>query len=278
MGKPSISYTLGMVLLGQTLVLGVLVQYLQFNNIDGVAVTIANIVSVISSLIIMVAVKHLLNDDYKNDLIEKQYKTLRSIDAIIKSARGQRHDFLNHIQAIYGLIQTNHIKEAKLYTQKLWKDAKEINELINLKWPETSALLHQKTNQAAAQQTIIELDIQTDLAFCRMSPYHLNIVLGNLIDNALEAVKSLDSKERSISLEMTEDGQAYTIRVSNTGSALKKEEIEKIFEPVYSTKGVGRGLGLCSVVDSLKKFGGHIEVQSDPVTFIVYIPISESRR
>lgn len=274
MTKISPSYLIGVVLLGQALLAALLIQQLQLADFNNTTVTVGTVVAAINSVLVLAAARQLLKDDYKTEIIQKQHHYLQCIDSLIKSARSQRHDFINHLQAVYGLIQTSHFSEAREYIQKLWKETRDVSGIIQLKWPEVSALLHRKIAQSAAQQTVMDLDLQTSLAMINMKPYHINVILGNLIDNALEAVIHLSPEERMVALSITEENEAFRMDISNTGPPPGEEVIERFFEPGYSTKGKGRGHGLSSVNETLSKYGGSVSFMSNPVTFRVSIPKS----
>jgi len=271
----SASYYIGIILLVQALVTGILTQSLQFHDMHNTTVAIANTIAFINSCLVFIALRPLLSDDFKTEIIQKQHHYLKCIESLLKSARSQRHDFINHLQAIYGLVQLNRFPEAKEYLQTLWKETRDISGIIQLKFPEVSALIYRKINQAAAQQIVVDLDIQTDLAESIMKPYFINVVLGNLLDNAFEAVLALDPKDRFVSIGITESTPEYQIYISNTGPSPGEEAINKMFDPGYSTKGTNRGLGLSSVAETLRKYGGAISFSSDPITFLVTIPKKE---
>lgn len=275
MTRLSASYYIGIILLLQALVFGILTQNLEFNNLHGHIAVIANIIAFVNFCLVLFALKPLLTDDFKREVIEKQHHYLKCIETLMQSARTQRHDFINHLQAVYGLVQMNRFAEAKEYLQTLWQETGDISDIIQLKFPEVSALIHRKVNQAAAQRIMIELDIQADLARSAIKPYCLNIVLGNLIDNAFEAVQNLDSKERLISIGISERDERYLIKISNSGPSPDENIISKMFKVGYSTKGAHRGLGLSSVAETLRKYGGSICFSGNPVTFTVTIPKKE---
>lgn len=109
--------------------------------------------------------------------------------------------------------------------------------------------------------------------FC--DPEKLEIVFVNLIMNAIQA---MESKAGTVSIGIFDDPKEQNnalIKVSDTGVGISGEIIEKIFEPLFTTKQVGTGLGLSSCRNIIEQHGGTISVSSTPgkgTTFTIMIP------
>ena len=107
----------------------------------------------------------------------------------------------------------------------------------------------------------------------------------NLITNALYALKRKDSPltdKDGLTIETKQEGNYAIITVSDTGEGMSEETVAKIFEPFYTTKPVGEGVGLgLSIVHGIiKEHNGFIEVKSKlgiGTAFIVKLPIVKSR-
>jgi C4-dicarboxylate-specific signal transduction histidine kinase len=99
-------------------------------------------------------------------------------------------------------------------------------------------------------------------------------VLLNLITNSFYAVEELE--ERWIKVEMEENGKTYNIRVTDSGSGIPKENLEKIFTPFFTTKPVGKGtgLGLPLCHNIMKTCGGDLyyDKSSKNTSFVVVLP------
>ena len=100
-------------------------------------------------------------------------------------------------------------------------------------------------------------------ADCRisMNPAQLDIVLNNLIHNALDAVAEIEQPEIGIATHAQNDHVA--ISVSDNGAGLDSETARHIFEPFFTTKVIGKGLGLGLAITKniIKEYGGEISVQ-----------------
>ncbi len=105
--------------------------------------------------------------------------------------------------------------------------------------------------------------------------HNLEQVFLNLFLNAIQAMPN----GGKITVEVRETENGYVaVDVSDTGVGIKPEDLEKIFDPFYTTKPAGRGtgLGLSIVYGIIKKHGGYVEVKSEVnggTTFTIYLPI-----
>ncbi|MBI5848820.1 MAG: GHKL domain-containing protein [Nitrospirae bacterium] len=96
-------------------------------------------------------------------------------------------------------------------------------------------------------------------------------VLINLLSNAVDAM----SGQGELSLAANEEDSRISIRISDTGSGMARETIDKIFEPFFTTKDKGTGLGLAIVFNIIQKHHGEITVESEEgkgTTFIITLP------
>jgi signal transduction histidine kinase len=102
-------------------------------------------------------------------------------------------------------------------------------------------------------------------------PDLMKLVVMNLISNAIEAV---ESKGR-IKVDIKENGKYAVLIVGDNGPGMPEEVRKNIFNPFYTTKDKGVGLGLFIVYNIVKAHGGYIEVESaegSGSTFLIYIP------
>lgn len=118
----------------------------------------------------------------------------------------------------------------------------------------------------------VSVDIPQDLHAVEAPGRDLNQVWTNLIDNAADAME----EQGKLSIVARNDGDYVVVEVSDTGSGIPEEKIDRIFDPFFTTKepGKGTGLGLHTVHTLLNRSGGEISVTSDPTgsTFQVRLP------
>ncbi|WP_443088900.1 ATP-binding protein [Vibrio sp. M260118] len=108
----------------------------------------------------------------------------------------------------------------------------------------------------------------------RANPIRLEQVLVNLISNAIDAVEM--TSEPVISVSVFRSGESVTIAVKDNGKGILADDIPHIFDPFYTRKEVGKGLGLGLSIafNIIKDFGGSIRVNSQPQQgseFVVYL-------
>ncbi|MCV0400060.1 MAG: sensor histidine kinase [Nitrosarchaeum sp.] len=108
------------------------------------------------------------------------------------------------------------------------------------------------------QDVVIECDKQK-----------MEIVLINLILNAIQAI---GEKPGEIIFSTTDVGNAYKIEIENSGLPIPEEILHKIFEPLFTTKLQGTGLGLATCKNVIAQHGGSIYAQNDPTKFTIVFP------
>jgi signal transduction histidine kinase len=99
-------------------------------------------------------------------------------------------------------------------------------------------------------------------------------VLGNLLTNAYQA---MDNRGK-MTISARQDGNMVAISVKDSGPGISPENMQKLFEPLFTTKLRGIGLGLAVSRRFVEANGGRLEVHSETgkgSTFIVYLPIQE---
>ncbi len=100
-------------------------------------------------------------------------------------------------------------------------------------------------------------------------------VFANLLINALEAVNGRG--EIRVSTRFDEAKRVITVDIADTGCGISREQVGRIFEPFFSTKPKGTGLGLAVTYGFLMNHQGDIQVESEPgqgTRFIITIPVS----
>lgn len=180
----------------------------------------------------------------KRDIVlSTQESVSDSILEMINSIRGQRHDFVNHLQVLHGLYRQQRYDDLGDYLQQLMHEAGNYNEILKTDNPIISALVNAKLEQANQRGIKLEVDFRGSLAGLIEDSMELSRILGNLIDNAIDAVEQ-DSVEKLVRIAVRDEGPFTGILVSNP---FKNEipDCNVLFKTGYSTKGSHHsGLGL----------------------------------
>ncbi len=119
----------------------------------------------------------------------------------------------------------------------------------------------------------VSLKIPADLPQVYADPLQVEQILGNLITNACQSIR--DGGKLTVSA--SQHKQMITIAVKDTGTGITAENMPKLFEPLFSTKITGIGLGLSVSKKMAEANGGRIEVESQVgkgSTFTLYLPLN----
>ena len=99
-------------------------------------------------------------------------------------------------------------------------------------------------------------------------PNQMQTVFSNLILNGIQAI----NEEGQIDITASNSNDALTIVFTDSGPGIPEENIDKIFEPLFTTKQKGTGLGLASCKTIIESHGGSIRVDNDPTSFKIVLP------
>ena len=196
-----------------------------------------------------------------NRQLEGMTDTIESLDSLNIRLRAQRHDFLNHLQVVYSLTEMGDYAEANAYIEKVYGQITSLGRALKTAIPAVNALLQVKLAACEREGIRVDTEIRSDWEGLPMEAWEMCKVLGNLIDNAMDAVRDAGG-ERRILIALGEDLHRYTFRVENTGAGIPPEELEHIFEAGVTTKAEGHGMGLYIVRETLRQAGGDITVRS----------------
>ncbi|HHV60191.1 MAG TPA: GHKL domain-containing protein [Clostridiaceae bacterium] len=185
--------------------------------------------------------------------------SLMQVENLNNTLRAQRHDFLNHLQVVYGLIEVEEYDHVKEYIEKVYTDIQKINSVLKTAIPAVNALLSAKILHCEKLGIKIRLEITSRLDNIAVPSWELCRVLGNLIDNAAEALQESSNTDKRLVIEFGEDIKGFIFKISDNGIPIPKNSRDKIFEPGFSTKAnKGIGMGLAIVKDIVKRYNGSI--------------------
>ncbi len=136
----------------------------------------------------------------------------------------------------------------------------------------------------------IKVSLEDDLMDCKGSSVHLSKMVMNLISNAVEAMPDggdifIRSGNRYVDrpiegYEEIKEGEYAVLEITDNGVGIDKKDMERIFEPFYTKKIMGRsgtGLGMAVVWGTVKDHNGYIEINSSPgmgTAFTIYLPVT----
>ncbi|MBJ8835672.1 two-component system sensor histidine kinase DcuS [Citrobacter freundii] len=212
-------------------------------------------------------------------------KLMQRLDGMVNYAdalRERSHEFMNKLHVILGLLHLKSYKQLENYILKTANNyQEEIGSLLGkIKSPVIAGFLLSKINRTSdlGHSLVISNESQLPENSNEDQVAVLITVLGNLIENALEALGQEPGGEISVSLHYRH-GWLHC-EVNDDGPGIAPENIEHIFEKGVSSKGTERGVGLALVKQQVENVGGNISVESEPrifTQFFVQLPWNGER-
>ena len=203
--------------------------------------------------------------------LEALMRELDSVRGLADAMRAQAHEFSNRLHTLSGLLQLEHHDEALAFIREIAHADHALRHTLmeRVDDPLVAALLLAKA--AVAGERGVDLRLADDLRLdgeLRDARTALT-VLGNLVDNALDAARAGGDEAPWVEVGLhTGDDGALLIHVADSGPGVPPEAREAIFEPGYSTKpatGAGaRGVGLSLVRRLAERRGGSVTVHDGP--------------
>ena len=201
--------------------------------------------------------------------------------------RAQSHDFSNRLHTIAGLLELGHTEEAMRLIAESSGDrqAREESQLDRVGDPVLRALLLAKTAVAAERGIDLQLDedgLATDsslpLASHPLEAQELITLVGNLLDNALDAAAQAPESDRWVRISLRRKNGELVVRVHDSGPGVDAAIVEQMFREGFTTKQRGsrrsRGLGLALVQQVVRRHRGEVSVRNEGGTVVtVRLPL-----
>jgi two-component system, CitB family, sensor kinase len=213
--------------------------------------------------------------------LDQLEQRLADIGKYADTLRSQRHEFMNKLHLISGLIQ---MKEYQLVKELIEEFHSEQQKVLNfflarVRDPAIVGVLIGKMHRA--KELGIQLTITDDSIVSELCPHREIVltILGNAIENAIEAIKTMEIEThcKVITVLIKEAGNLLTINVTDSGPGIDPELGDQIFADGGTTKGAGRGFGLALVSRLVSRLNGSIVMNSssEGAALQVGLPIME---
>ncbi len=212
--------------------------------------------------------------EYQTEQSEKHLNEVRSIH---REMRGYKHDFHHHLQSLKGQLEAGETERAIAYIEELDQRLQNVDTLLKTGNVTLDAILSAKISQAKAENidVTIKANVPDQLT---LSDVELGIVIGNLLDNAIEACRETVA-ERQLNAGQTVEGQVieppflrifigmkgkmlYFSMLNSAGT--KKQKRGSLFS---TQKGGIHGFGLERAESILKKHDGWVKYNSEDGAF-----------
>jgi len=203
-------------------------------------------------------------------------KDLTGVRHMVEAMRAYTHEFMNKLHVILGLLHLGQIEKAEAYIMDVTSiQRKAVGAIMNLiEDPSVAALLVGKTSRCAEQGIRLILGNDSRLrADEHILPTDACVtILGNLIENATEALGQSVPGVKEIIVSLHETDDTLLLCVEDTGPGMEPEIVKNIFNKGFSTKSAERGTGLSLVHAVALAYDGQVRVESEPgvgTTFVL---------
>lgn len=203
--------------------------------------------------------------EYQNNLLKKQ---VNEVQNMYMTMRGWRHDYHNHLQTLKALLKLNQVGEAREYLDGLENDLDNIKQVIESGNVNVDAILNSKLSLALKENIKVNYKVEvpqkltvTDIDLC--------VLIGNLIDNAVEACQKMNEEEGDKFIRLYIGILKKQLYISVTNAT--NEVIRKLDEDYITTKRGNHGHGLKRINNIVLKYDGYINRKNEPGVFVTEI-------
>ncbi len=205
--------------------------------------------------------------------LEQNYRQqlyyMETLEDVIGRLKSERHDFNHHLGVIYALLEDTEGEKARAYTAGLVQTAQEHRSIVSLPYSMLRAMLNYKLSIAQERGIALRLEVGLPEGL-RLNEADMTVIVGNLLDNAVEACAALEEENRYLALTLTYKPDYLIIQTENP------------VIPEAATGGKGRttkpdkenhGFGLRSIEYLVNKHSGFMRVEPEPGIFKISLAL-----
>ena len=189
-----------------------------------------------------------------------------TFQTLLSEIRSRQHDFENHIQAIYGQHYTANTLEELVEKQKDYcegvLESNHYNKLLKLGDSTVVGFLYGKFLQAERRKIEVEYKINMENFHSNLPNYKFVEMVGNLFDNAMEAIDFNQNSKRKIRIQLLETEKDMIFTISNPSQYIPQKQMDEMFQRGKSSKGEQRGFGLANVAKICKEYQCKLVVEN----------------
>lgn len=203
---------------------------------------------------------------YQNDLTQKH---CQEVDNLYRQTRGWRHDFKNHLQTMQAYLELGRLEPLERYIRELTDDYSQMDMVLKTGNAMVDAILNSKLS------ILRERDIRVDASAAvpegiPISDVDLSVMIGNLLDNCLEACLKLPAQKRFVRFYMAKAKDNLYIYVMNSADGSFRRGLGGYLSTKASD---GHGYGLMRIDKVVRKYGGYRNRQDEGDVFATEILI-----
>jgi two-component system CitB family sensor kinase len=217
--------------------------------------------------------------------VEALVRDLRALEGLMAALRAQEHEYANRLHTVGALLHLGDIEQARTFISGIADTSRSLGEGLRsrIEPPELAALIYAKITVAAEQDVCVAVSDESRLREPGLGTQDLLTIVGNLLDNAVDAVSSLPGP-REVTLTL-DDSSGVFVSVTDNGPGVPAEAVDDVVRDGFTTKNerpgkadgpaLRRGIGLALVTRIVRRAGGTMDVFAGPGgRFEVWIPRS----
>ncbi|WP_172831772.1 sensor histidine kinase [Mycobacterium asiaticum] len=202
--------------------------------------------------------------------VESLTRQLDAVQVMSTALRAQRHEFANRLHLLNGLLHTGHLEEGLQYLEELLGSGplgSALPGLDSIRDTHLKAFLAAKAATAREAGVTLRIGENTWVSGRLELPVDVTTVVGNLIDNAIDAARSGENAAKEVEVELLQEDSTLHITVADSGDGVAPDFAEHMFTEGTSTKsdsGIpgGRGIGLALSRQISRALGGDLRLSS----------------
>ena len=255
------------VILLQIMLIG-LISIITFNYHGDVLVIAVLMLAVIDYVVIYIYDRLILSEKerVKNLLLAEQKESYEREVEILKDSqkkiRGIYHDIKNHILILRSYAEQEQYTELNDYLGRLQEETRAAAPQVYTGQPAVDSMLHYKISSAKDIPIQVETSIPEQL---KIDDFDITVILGNLLDNAIEACEKLEKEKRRILVSMKLVKNQLLIRMENPYAGLLRRQGERLLT-LKADRG-SHGIGLENVRRIVEKYHGLMETETEDQVF-----------
>ncbi|MDH2907481.1 MAG: ATP-binding protein [Candidatus Nitrosotalea sp.] len=221
-----------------------------------------------------------------NEKLRKEKEQSAKLAIIGERMSQINHNLRNPLNVIMGNAELMNMQSTKSEDENVIKKSKsimiaadsmlvQIEELMSFIRGETLELDNKSLNQILGNAVnlvkipqTVSIQLPEQDIVCKCDPNKLQVVLMNLFANAVEAI----GNNGKITIRSRETKNEVVIEVEDSGQGIPNDILPKIFDPLFTTKKSGTGLGLPYCKNIIEQHGGTISVSTNPTVFTIVLP------
>lgn len=193
--------------------------------------------------------------EYQNALIEQHYA---EVENMYRKMRSWRHDYHNHMQALAAYLESGETERARAYLDEINDTLVKVDTVLKTGNTMVDAILNSKISLMNAKSIRVDATARVPASLA-VADVDLCVMIGNLLDNAMEACEKLPEEDRFIRIYISSKGTHLYMSITNSAGK-KQTKIGNIFA---STKGRDHGFGLSRVDELVSHYGGYLTRASE---------------